>query len=176
MLEGASAAGRIDGLRMIAEKAADDPRCRVALFDRREHDPSRRVRKYASDLLAFNVDENKDGPPGLDEIAWVFQPTSRPADKWFARLDTEKAARRLDALSMMNEEAADDPRTLPVLLDRLERDPSPRVREDAASLLASRARDQPVLQALRDAASQDEDLQVRWAARCAIRLATSEDT
>jgi hypothetical protein len=176
MLGGESARGRIDGLRLIAEEAADDPRRRIALFDRRERDPSRRVRKYASDLLAFGFDENNGGPPNLDQIAAMLQSTGRSADKWFAKLDTQEVAGRQDALRMMDEEARDDPRMLPVLLDRLERDPSPWVREDAASLLASRARDRTIMQALRDAAEQDEDSRVRWAAKYAIRLAMSEQT
>jgi hypothetical protein len=118
-----------------------------------------------------------NGPPALEPIAWALQPIGGPADQWFAMLNDDSDAGRINALRLITELAADDPRTLPVLLDRLEHDPSHLVREDAAApLLASRARDQPVPQALRDAARQDEDLQVRWAARYAIRLATSEET
>ena len=91
-------------------------------------------------------------------------------------LNDDRDAGRIGALRLITERAAEDPRTLPVLLDRLEHDPSHFAREHAAVFLASRARDQPVLQALRDAARQDEDLQVGWAARYAIRLAASEET
>ena len=114
-----------------------------------------------------------DASLGLDEIAWVFRPTGQQADEWFAMLADEGEAGRLDALRMITEEAADDPRCRVVLSDRLARDPSPRVREDAAGALASRGREATVRRALQDAADQDEDLQVRWAARCAIRLAAS---
>ena len=117
-----------------------------------------------------------DGPPALEPIAWALQPIDGPADQWFARLNDDRDAGRINALRLITERAAEDPRTLPVLLDRLEHDPSHFAREHAAVFLASRARDQPVLQALRAATRQDEDLQVRWAARYAIRLATSEET
>ena len=114
-----------------------------------------------------------DASLGLDEIAWVFRPTGQQADEWFAMLADEGEAGRLDALRMITEEAADDPRCRVVLSDRLARDPSPRVREDAAGALASRGREATVRRALQDAADQDEDLQVRSAARYAIRLAAS---
>lgn len=117
------------------------------------------------------ADDNRrgDGPPSLDAIAWVLQPTGRSADKWFAKLDVHSVGRRQDALRMMDEEAADDPRRLPALLDRLARDPSPEVRENAAAALASRGREATVQRALRDTADHDEDLQVRWAARRDLR-------
>jgi hypothetical protein len=77
----------------------------------------------------------------------------------------------MDALEQIAERGADDPRTRQVLLDRLEHDPSDLARNQAATLLAPLAQDETIRKALQDAADQDEDLQVRWAARYALRLA-----
>jgi hypothetical protein len=171
MLASHSAIERLDALQRIAEKMEDDPRCRAALFDRHRRDPSRRVRTYAADLLGFPFNEDRYGPPALDEITWVLEPAGTPADEWFAKLATEDEAGRTDGLRMISREAADDPRTLPVLLDRLEHDPSRLVRQYAADLLTPHARTEAVRRALRDAAAQDEGMEVRWAARYALRLA-----
>lgn len=60
-----------------------------------------------------------------------------------------------------------------MLLDRLEHDPSDRVRWQAARALAPLAGRAEAAAALRAAVAQDEDLQVRWAARYALRLAAA---
>ena len=125
---------------MLADNAADDPRYRAVLGDRRDNDPSRRMRRYASELLlpGWEHGDGYDGPPGLGAIEWALQPTGQPADKWFARLNQENDASRHDALRMLTEEAAEDPRRLPVLLDRLAHDPSPGIRQyQQACLLPS---------------------------------------
>jgi hypothetical protein len=171
LLADESAAGRLDALNAITENAADDARCQVVLIDRRKRDPSRRVRRYATDLFSpYANNDDCEGPPALDELAWALQPTGQPADEWFARLASESSAERGDALRMITEKSADDPRCRAVLLDRLEHDPSYGVRRYAAKLLTTVNADQSVRQALRDAAAFDEDLEVRWAARYALRL------
>jgi hypothetical protein len=110
-------------------------------------------------------------PPRLGGLAAVLRPLGSPADKWFAELSDRDESARQAALDRIGGDAPDDPRTLPVLLDRLEHDPSDRVRWQAARVLAPRAGTAPVREALEAAAAQDEDLQVRWAARYALRLA-----
>src|SRR5258708_40030512 len=132
MLADESADRRMDAACMITEEVADDPRCRAVLWDRSERDPTRRVRRYAADLLYFEHDDC-DGPPALEEIAWMLQPTGQPTDEWFAMLADESAAGRIDALRMITEEAADDPRCQAVLVDRLERDSTHSERKRATS-------------------------------------------
>jgi hypothetical protein len=112
-------------------------------------------------------------PPRLGALARVLRPLGRPADKWFAELSDPHETARQAALDQIGGDAPDDPRTLPVLLDRLEHDPSDRVRWQAARALAPLAGRAGVHAALHAAAAQDEDLQVRWAARYALRLAAA---
>jgi hypothetical protein len=110
-------------------------------------------------------------PPRLDGLAGVLAPSGGAADTWFAELADPDEAARCSALDRIGSDAADDPRTLPVLLNRLASDPSDRVRWQAARALAPSAGSGRVRDALAAAAGQDEDLQVRWAARYALRLA-----
>jgi hypothetical protein len=108
-----------------------------------------------------------DGPPALEPIAWALEPTGRSSDRLFAELNDEHAFSRgicLDEIS----ELADEPRAVPVLLDRLQHDPSPGVRERCALLVASRAHESPIRQVLQSAAERDQDVQVRWASRYAM--------
>lgn len=108
---------------------------------------------------------------GADPAAWFVQPAGTGSDDSFAELTSECACYRLGAAEAIAENAAGDPRALPALLDRLEQDPSPMNRyQIAARLLTSAAQDPRVRSALRAAAAEDEDLQVRWAARYALRL------
>jgi len=60
------------------------------------------------------------------------------------------------------------------LLEILEKDPSAGEREFAARRLIPLASTEEVGQALRSAATEDEDVRVRWAARYALRLADRE--
>jgi hypothetical protein len=109
---------------------------------------------------------------GADPAAWFVQPAGTDSDSSFAELTSECACYRLGAAEAIAENAADDPRALPALLDRLEQDPSPLNRYRIASrMLTSSAQDPQVRSALRDAAAEDENLQVRWAARYALRIA-----
>jgi hypothetical protein len=111
------------------------------------------------------------GPPSLESIAWALAPAGRPADAMFAKLDDQDPFNRDSALEKIAERAADDPRAVPVLLDRLQHDPSPGVRESAAGLLRARASNTTVRELLGVAGENDPDSLVRWAARYALRLA-----
>ena len=120
-------------------------------------------------------EEEDDRAPEIGQIAWAMQPNGQPADKWLARLADHSDAARRGALRMITEKAPDDPRTLPVLLDRLEHDPSPWMRQYMTELLTPRAQSHTVRQALQAAASEDENSDVRWAARYSLRR-TQPDT
>jgi HEAT repeat protein len=66
--------------------------------------------------------------------------------------------------------AAGDPRTLVGLLDRLAADPEPMVRQACVMGLARLPSSGAGREALQAAAAEDEDLNVRWAARYALSL------
>jgi len=175
MLASESTDQRIEALSELLRLKDDDPRASAALSDRRDRDPSRRVRKYVADLFALPLREEEDDRlPAIDQIAWAMQPCGQPAGKWLARLADHSDAARRDALRMITEKAPDDARTLPVLLDRLEHDPSPFTRRYMTELLTPRAHTQTVRQALQAAANEDENSDVRWAARYALRRTQPE--
>jgi HEAT repeat protein len=67
--------------------------------------------------------------------------------------------------------ADSDPRAFQALLARLETEPHPGIRQQAAWWLLHRASEERSRQALRAAAAEDEDVEVRWIARYAFRLA-----
>ena len=67
-----------------------------------------------------------------------------------------------------------DFRAFQALLARLETDPSPSIRQGAAWYLLRTADEERSSQALRAAAAEDEDVEVRWIARYALRLAQGE--
>lgn len=72
-----------------------------------------------------------------------------------------------------------DSRAFQAVLTLLETDPHPGIRHAAAWFLLQRMGEERSRQALRAAATADEDVQVRWVARYAFRLAerqTSTDT
>jgi hypothetical protein len=73
----------------------------------------------------------------------------------------EEAVRRADS----------DPRAFQAVLTLLETDPHPGIRHAAAWFLLQRVGEERSRQALRAAATEDEDVQVRWVARYAFRLA-----
>jgi HEAT repeats len=112
-------------------------------------------------------------PPGLAGLAEVLVPSGSAADQWFAGLADRDEAARCSAVDRIGTEAAGDPRALPVLLDRLQHDPSDRVRWQAARALRPSAGSAEVRAALTAAGAEDEDIQVRWAARYALRLAAA---
>ena len=108
---------------------------------------------------------------GADRTAWYLRPAGSEADEPFAELASDIALFRLDAARYVAGYALSDPRTVPALLDRLERDPSPVVRKMAASrMLTPVAYDTRVRAALQAAATSDHDPMVRWAARYALRV------
>ena len=107
----------------------------------------------------------------LEPIAALLRPAGRDHDGQFANLADGDPGTRWLAVQIIGHEAADDPRALPALLNRLEYDPSAKVRREAARWLRPLARQAQVRHALQSAATQDEDLEVRWQARYAIRLA-----
>jgi HEAT repeat protein len=111
-----------------------------------------------------------DGKPELGPLAWVLRGRHQDGDELFADLASQEPMTRFAAIVTIGDQARDDRRTLPALLDRLASDPDARVRRWAARGLTPSARQAAVRQALEAAAAEDEDLDVRWAARYAIRL------
>ena len=87
--------------------------------------------------------------------------------------DDEVAAERQSyrTLDEARAQADGDPRAFQTVLTLLETDPHPGTRHAAAWFLLHRAGDERARQALRAAAAEDEDVQVRWVARYAFRLA-----
>jgi len=89
------------------------------------------------------------------------------------RFDDEVAADRRSTaeLEEIMARADGDPGAFQALLARLETAPSPGIRQSAAWWLLRRANEERSRQALRAAAAEDEDVEVRWIARYALRLA-----
>jgi hypothetical protein len=85
--------------------------------------------------------------------------------------DEVEAARRSRAeLENVMALAGSDPHAFQALLARLETDPNPGNRQSAAWWLLRRADEERCRRALRAAAAEDEDVEVRWIARYAFRL------
>lgn len=102
-----------------------------------------------------------------DPAAWFVQPTGTSSDSSFAKLTSDMARDRHGAI---DSSPMSDPRALPALLDRLERDPLPFIRRwIACQLLLPMTHDPQVRSALRAVAAEDDNLEVRWAARFALR-------
>lgn len=108
---------------------------------------------------------------GLKQLSKLLGSAGLPDDDLFAKFGDEDHLARLSAVRLAGEIALGDPRRVTALIDRLEHDPVPEIRRAAACGLRSLARQNGVGQALLASASQDEDLEVRWEARYAIRLA-----
>jgi hypothetical protein len=87
--------------------------------------------------------------------------------------DDEIAAERRSwrALEEAVRRADSDPRAFQAVLTRLETDPHPAIRHAAAWWLLQRVGEERARQALQAAATEDENVQVRWVARYAFRLA-----
>lgn len=68
------------------------------------------------------------------------------------------------------QQAAGDSRAFQALLGRLENGPDPDMRREVAWYLLRRAHEERSFPALRAAAAEDEDVEVRWIARYALRL------
>jgi hypothetical protein len=117
------------------------------------------------------IAEHQPDGGGAGESAWYLQPARTDDDSLFAQLASDIAHDRLDAAGCITVDGLTDPRAVPALVDRLERDPSPYIRKQIASrMLTILARDPHVRSALQASAADDEDPQVRWAARYALRL------
>lgn len=86
-----------------------------------------------------------------------------------AEIAAERRSRR--ALEEAVRQADSDPRAFQAVLTCLETDPRPGIRHAAAWWLLTRADQERSRQALRATAIEDEDVQVRWVARYALRLA-----
>jgi len=111
-------------------------------------------------------------PPGRpDPPPWFSRPTGSEHDGIFTDIADEDPVARFSSLHLIGSEALDDPRAVPALLHSLEHDPSADVRRIAASSLRFLAAREEVRHELRLAATEDEDLDVRWEARYAIKLA-----
>jgi len=108
---------------------------------------------------------------GADPAAWFVQPTGTRYDSEFADLTSNEPSTRLQAAYMAVAAARGDRRTVPALLNRLERDPDPGIRKLIASRMLVRFGDDPqVRPALRRTATDDEHPAVRWAGRYALRV------
>jgi hypothetical protein len=101
----------------------------------------------------------------------VPQSTGTEHDALFADLGDADPRARLTAAYLIGDNALNDPRAIPALLYSLQHDPSPDVRRMAGTGLRYLASRDDVRHALQLAAAEDEDLQVRWEARYAIKLA-----
>jgi len=114
----------------------------------------------------------------LDNPGYARDPSAQwartfPKIPWGPASDDEVAAERrsLRALEEAVAQADSDPRAFQAVLACLETDPHPAVRHAAAWFLLSRVGEERSRQALRAAAIEDEDVQVRWVAWYAFRLA-----
>ena len=88
--------------------------------------------------------------------------------------EVEATERSRAELEQIMDQADSDPRAFQALLAQLETDPHPGIRQSAAWWLLYRASEERSRQALRGAAAEDEDVEVRWIARYAFRLADRE--
>jgi hypothetical protein len=113
----------------------------------------------------------------LDNPGYPQDPTVRwlrtfPKIPRGPRFDDEVAAeqRSRAELEQVMERADSDPHAFQGLLARLETDPDPAIRRGAAWWLLDRGSEERSRQALRAAAAEDENVEVRWIARYALRL------
>jgi hypothetical protein len=111
-----------------------------------------------------------DAGPDLGGLTWALRRTGQ-RDDLFRDLGDADERVRSGAVADIGRAADSDPAVVAALLSRLEHDRSPLVRSKAAAALRPLARQARVGSALQAAASQDEDYEVRWAARYALRLA-----
>ena len=85
--------------------------------------------------------------------------------------EREATRQAWEELEEAGKRADTDPSALQTLLAHLETDPDPAIRRSVAWWLLHRAHEERCRQALRAAAAEDEDVEVRWVARYALRLA-----
>ncbi|MGO8960702.1 MAG: hypothetical protein ACLQFR_25500 [Streptosporangiaceae bacterium] len=106
---------------------------------------------------------------GVDPGAWYVQPDGTVTDRLFAALTSAYPHDRYDALKAIGQGAMGDRRAVPALLERLEHEPQQLTRRSiACARLLPVAHDPAVGAALSAAAAEDEDVEVRWAARFAL--------
>jgi len=110
-----------------------------------------------------------DGPD-LGPLTWPLRRTTE-RDRLLADAADPDERVRAGALSVLGQEDSGAGEVIAVLLNRLEQDPSPAVRHAAAAGLRTRAGQAEVRAAMLAAAAEDEDREVRWSARYAVRLA-----
>jgi hypothetical protein len=108
--------------------------------------------------------------PNLGPLTWPLRRTGQ-RDNLLARLSDPDELLRAGAADDLGAGAGYDPDATTPLLDRFEHDPSPAVRSAAARSLTPLAGQPHVRRAFQAAAAQDEDIDVRWAARYALKLA-----
>jgi hypothetical protein len=110
------------------------------------------------------------GHPPDPAAGWARTFPKFPRGPWS---DGEVAAERRsrEALDAAEERADTDPREFGALLALLESDPDPEIRHEAAWWLLARAGEERCRRALQAAAAEDEDAEVRWIARYALRSA-----
>jgi hypothetical protein len=108
--------------------------------------------------------------PNLGPLTWPLRRTSQRDDLLAGTTDPDELV-RAGAVSGLGAAAGHDTDVTAALLRRLEHDPSPSVRFGAARGLSPLAGQPQVRAAFQAAAAEDEDLNIRWAARYALRLA-----
>jgi len=111
--------------------------------------------------------------PNLGPLTWLVHRATHQDDDVFAELADSDEIVRMEAVMVIGSDELHDDRAIPALLNRLEFDPSPHVRERAALGLGRVCEQPEVQEAFLGAAAEDEDVQVRWAARYGLRLAAN---
>ena len=107
--------------------------------------------------------------PNLGPLTWLLRRTGQRDGLLAGTTDPDELV-RAGAVSGLGGAAGRDADVTAALLRRLEHDASPNVRLGAARALSPLAGQPQVRAAFRAAAAEDEDLNVRWAAKYALRL------
>lgn len=157
----------------------------------------RQLHSLAPELIWWTLEAGEPAGPVASEVLRIFHSYGWPAIqaaldnpgyppdrsvRWartFPKIprgpvtDDERAAERRSWLALEEavRQADSDPRAFQAVLTRLETDPHPAIRHAAAWWLLNRVDQERGRQALQAAAIEDEDVQVRWVARYALRLA-----
>ena len=114
------------------------------------------------------------GYPRDPAVRWPRTFPKRPRGRFPDEAAADRQAQ--EELEQIMIRAGTDSRAFQALLARLETDPDPSIRQGAAWHLLRTAHEERSRQALRAAAAEDEDIDVRWIARYALRLARRETT
>jgi hypothetical protein len=108
------------------------------------------------------------GYPRDPAVRWPRTFPKRPPGQFPDEAEADRQAQ--EELEEIMIRAGTDPRAFQVLLARLETDPNPSIRQGVAWYLLRTAHEERSSQALRAALAEDEDVEVRWIARYALRL------